>query len=70
MAPPRLLKARNVAPILGVSKRRVYGLVSLGILPAIHLGKSIRFDASQLERFFANGGKKFEKFDGRKRKAR
>ena len=49
----RLVKATDVAKLLGVSEARVYELVREGLLPAVHLGRQIRFSEAALERFIA-----------------
>jgi excisionase family DNA binding protein len=52
----RLITVREAATILRVSTGRVYELVRLGILPAIHLGRQIRIDHERLEAFINSGG--------------
>ena len=37
-----MLKAADVAPLLGVTTGRVYQLISSGVLPATRLGRSVR----------------------------
>lgn len=54
-----LLTVDQVAKVLLVGKQRVYALCRLGILPHIRLGRSVRFDASQLESFMNSGGRSF-----------
>ena len=44
----RLLRAEEVAEVLGVAKCRVYDLVRAGLLPAVHLGRQIRIDEEAL----------------------
>ena len=56
---PSLLTVDQVAEVLLVGKQRVYELCRLGILPHIRLGRSVRFDASQLESFVISGGRSF-----------
>ena len=49
-----LLKAEDVADILGLSKGMVYKMVRLGLLPCIKLGatgKSVRFTRKQIAEF-------------------
>lgn len=48
---PLLLTARGAAELLGVSRRRVYGLIGSGDFPAdvvIRLGRAIRFSRPRL----------------------
>ena len=52
--PTVLLKAEDVANILGLSKGMVYKMVRLGLLPCIKLGatgKSVRFSRKQIAEF-------------------
>lgn len=53
---PRLLKAEEVADATGLSKARVYELVRLDMLPAVRLGRSVRFRADQLDQWMQAGG--------------
>ena len=41
-----LLRPREVANLLNVSQTTVYTLFHRGLLPGIHVGKSLRFHAS------------------------
>jgi len=52
----RLLRAEEVAEVLGVAKCRVYDLVHAGLLPAVHLGRQIRIDEEALRNWVRNGG--------------
>ena len=54
-----LLTVDQVAKVLLVGKQRVYELCRLGILPHIRLGRSLRFEASQIEAFISSGGRSF-----------
>jgi excisionase family DNA binding protein len=38
-------------------KARIYELVRLGLLPAVHLGRQLRFDEAQISEFIKQGGK-------------
>jgi excisionase family DNA binding protein len=49
--PEKLMRAGEVASILGVSKMQVYRLVKLGDLHAVIFGKSIRVRPSELALF-------------------
>ncbi len=52
----KVITAKAVATILGVSVYRVYELVRLGLLPSVRLGRQIRFDEDALQRWIASGG--------------
>lgn len=47
----KLLKADEVAAILGVSKSFVYQIVRTGQLPAVHIGTAVRVRPEDLEAF-------------------
>ena len=49
--PEKLMRAGEVASILGVSKMQVYRLVKLGDLQAVIFGKSVRVRPSELALF-------------------
>lgn len=53
-----LLTAEEVAAILKVRKGRVYELVRSGSLPAVHLGRQVRFRRADLEAWLDRGGEK------------
>jgi len=53
----KLLKAQDVAQVLDVTESRVYDLVRQGLLPAVRLGRQIRFDPATLESWVVQGGK-------------
>jgi excisionase family DNA binding protein len=57
IATPRLLRAKEVARILGVRPRRVHELVQEGKLRAVRLGDLgwYRFDAQEVERLIGGG---------------
>ena len=52
----RLLRAKEVAELLDVSKARVYELIRKNILPAVHIGREVRVDAVKLEVWIDKGG--------------
>jgi predicted DNA-binding transcriptional regulator AlpA len=56
-APPRrLIDADEVAAIYGVSRRPVFRLADAGVIPfGVHVGRSRRWDAIELDRHIANG---------------
>ncbi len=45
---PGMLKAEEVAEMLGVSKRTVYLWVRDGIMPSVRIGKTVRFNRSDI----------------------
>ena len=55
-ATQQLITASDVATRLGVSLARVYDLARQELLPAVRMGRSIRFDPDQLNEFIAHGG--------------
>ena len=50
------LEASEVAEMLSVSKPRVYDLVRRGLVPAVHLGRQLRFRLSDIEAWVQRGG--------------
>jgi len=48
------------AGLLGVTVPRMYQLIRENIVPAIHLGRSVRLDVGMLRQFCETGGKKFK----------
>jgi excisionase family DNA binding protein len=52
-AEPLLLKAPEVAALLGISSRQVYYMAHYGELPRVKLGKSLRFPRDELMRWIA-----------------
>lgn len=61
---PRLLTAREVAEALGLPKWRVYQLARDEGLPAVRLGRSLRFDADALAEWLQAGGTAADNGDG------
>lgn len=59
IAPPRLLRAKEVARILGVDPGRVRELVATGDLPSVRLGAQgwHRFRLEDVERLISGEGK-------------
>ena len=51
-----LLTAQQVAVLLQVPKARVYGLVRLGLLPGVRVGRQVRFSPDALREWIAAGG--------------
>ncbi|MCL6446011.1 MAG: helix-turn-helix domain-containing protein [Alicyclobacillus sp.] len=55
----RLLTMTEVAEICGVSVSRVYELAREGLLPVVRMGRQLRVDPEQLERWIQTGGKAY-----------
>jgi excisionase family DNA binding protein len=49
---PRLLyTVENVGQALAIGRSKVYELMNAGLLPAVHIGRSVRFRASDIHDF-------------------
>ncbi len=56
-----LKDAKWLCEELGLSsEHRAYKLARDGIVPCVHLGRTIRFDEDTVRRFIKEGGKSFE----------
>ena len=53
---PRLSTAAQVAEVLGVKEHRVYDLVRQDLIPHVKMGRQVRFNATTIERWLAEGG--------------
>ncbi len=51
------LTAEQVADAFSISTARVYELARERVIPCVRLGRTVRFDAHQIEEFVGNGGK-------------
>ena len=51
--PEKLIKPKDAAEILQLSQVQVYRLVRQGELPAVVIGRSVRFRAGQLAEFIS-----------------
>jgi len=47
----KLLKAEEVAELLSVSRSFAYSLMKSGLLPTVHLGRSVRVRPEDVEEF-------------------
>lgn len=64
----RLLSAKEVADVLGVSKRQIFRLKSSGKIPApVRVGGSVRFRLSDIEKWIEWGCCSQAEFRARKR---
>ncbi|MCR9093732.1 MAG: helix-turn-helix domain-containing protein [bacterium] len=52
----KLLRANEVAELLGSSTWRVYELARLGQIPSVRFGRTVRFSESELEKWIREGG--------------
>jgi excisionase family DNA binding protein len=52
----KLLLVEDVAQLLRVPRRRVYELARAGLMPAVHLGKQVRFPEDKLRAWIDAGG--------------
>jgi excisionase family DNA binding protein len=46
-----LLTARDAAFALAISERTLWSLTRLGLIPVVRLGRSVRYDRADLQRF-------------------
>ena len=53
---PRLITAAELAASLGLSVARIYELVREQGLPAVRLGRSLRFDPEAVSEWLRSGG--------------
>jgi excisionase family DNA binding protein len=51
-----LISAQDAATILNVTPARMYQLARSNLVPAVRLGRSVRFDSVQIESFIKQGG--------------
>lgn len=55
-----LITARKAAEVLGLPLQRVYELARTGVLPAVRLGRQLRFDPTSLPEFVRSGRRRSE----------
>ena len=51
---PSLLKPHDAAALLNVSARSLWSLYNRGEIPVVRIGKAVRFDPADLERWIAD----------------
>ena len=55
-----LVPTEPIARRLGLKPRDVAEMARLGLIPSVRLGRRLRFDPDQVERWIADGGQQFE----------
>ena len=53
VGPALLLTVTQAGELLGLSRSSIYGLVRIGRLPVLHLGRSARIPREAVEKFVA-----------------
>jgi excisionase family DNA binding protein len=53
---PRLQSVNEIANFLGITRLHAYTLARRGELPSVRVGRYVRFDPVEIERWQANGG--------------
>ena len=48
-----LLRIRDCVDRLGLGRTKIYELIALGDLRAVHIGRAVRLPASEVDRFIA-----------------
>lgn len=56
-----LLKVPAVAAFLGISERKLWSLTNCGDIPAVRIGRSVRYDPRDVEAFAARQKKGLSK---------
>jgi len=51
-----LLDAKSLAPRLGLNHKAVLHFARNGVIPSVRIGRLVRFDPSQIERWISEGG--------------
>lgn len=57
---PKFETAEVVAPMLGLTKQALYEAVRTGLIPAVRIGRRIRFNLDSLAEWAKKGGKGIE----------
>ncbi len=52
-----LIDVNEASQMLGLTKQRTYGLVRNGLIPAVHVGRQVRFDPGAIQKWISEGGK-------------
>ena len=53
----RFLTVKQVASVLQIKPGRAYELIRLGLLPAVHMGRTVRVLDEDLQQWIENGGR-------------
>lgn len=57
MQQQQLIDAETAAPLLGLTNKiAVYSAVRAGLVPAVRIGRRVRFDVETLKTWIQNGG--------------
>ena len=56
----QLIDAQDVGGILNLRTKQVYMLAKQGIVPAVRVGRLLRFDPAAIRRWISEGGQGFE----------
>lgn len=51
---PQLLTARDVAERLNISRTKAFDLLNTGTIPAIHIGRNVRVEELDLEKYISD----------------
>jgi excisionase family DNA binding protein len=52
---PALVSIRDACALLRVSRTTIYGLITAGLLPTIHIGRAVRIPREAIDRLVAEG---------------
>lgn len=55
----RLLTAKDAAKYLCISERKLWGMTKTGEIPAVRLGRAVRYDRSDLDSFIQRAKDRF-----------
>ncbi len=51
---PQLLTANDVAKRLNISRTKAFDLMNKGTIPAIHIGRNVRVEEQDLEKYISD----------------
>lgn len=52
-----LLTVDEAAEVLRVSRQRVYAMARAGLIPAVHMGRQVRFSETAIRTWICEGGR-------------
>ena len=58
---PMLLMGREAAKILSISERTLFTLTKAGEIPAVRIGRSVRYDPADLRIWIESAKRRFDK---------